>query len=219
MQGTWVQSCPGRLHMSQSSQAQEPQPLSLHAATSEAYRPSLCSTREVTTRRKPTPCTKHEPCSLQLEKAQGETQTQGSQENSSKSKTMQILRKWSVITESSLEVQWLGGLGSIPGHRAKIPQAAWYDPKKKKSNHSLRIVTWNNNQKIPMFLLCFHNYNSTITSSVLEGLLYFGAVLCGTWDLSSLRRDWTHTPCSGSTGSYPLDHQASPFCRHFSGIN
>ena len=111
------------------------------------------------------------------------------------------------------------GLGSIPGHRAKIPQAVWYDPKKKKSNHSLRIVTWNNNQKIPMFLLCFHNYNSTITSSVLEGLLYFGAVLCGTWDLSSLRRDWTHTPCSGSTGSYPLDHQASPFCRHFSGIN
>ena len=139
---------------------------------------------------------------------------------------MQILRKWSVITGNSLEVQWLG-LGTFTAvawvqslvTELRSHKLCGMIQKKKKSNHSLRIVTWNNNQKIPMFLLCFHNYNSTITSSVLEGLLYFGAVLCGTWDLSSLRRDWTHTPCSGSTGSYPLDHQASPFCRHFSGIN
>ena len=26
------------------------------------------------------------------------------------------------------------------------------------------------------------------------------------WDLSSLTRDRTHTPCIRNTGSYPLDH-------------
>ena len=37
-----------------------------------------------------------------------------------------------------------------------------------------------------------------------------GGTLCGLQDLSSPTRDRTHAPCSGSTESYPLDHQGSP---------
>ena len=33
------------------------------------------------------------------------------------------------------------------------------------------------------------------------------------WDLSSLTRDQTHAPCSGSTEPQPLNHQGRP-CRH-----
>ena len=36
--------------------------------------------------------------------------------------------------------------------------------------------------------------------------LFFGHM----WDLSSLTRDQTHAPCSGSTESKQLDHQGSP---------
>ena len=36
---------------------------------------------------------------------------------------------------------------------------------------------------------------------------FFFAVLHGVWDLSSLTRDGTCAPCSGSTESQPLDHQ------------
>ena len=32
-------------------------------------------------------------------------------------------------------------------------------------------------------------------------LFYFLAALCSMWDLSSLTRDQTHAPCSGSTES------------------
>ena len=35
---------------------------------------------------------------------------------------------------------------------------------------------------------------------------YFLAMLLGMWDLSSLTRNQTHTPCSGSTESYPPNH-------------
>ena len=38
---------------------------------------------------------------------------------------------------------------------------------------------------------------------------FFLAVQPGTWDLSSSTRDWTRTPCLGSTESEPLDHQGS----------
>ena len=33
---------------------------------------------------------------------------------------------------------------------------------------------------------------------------------CGKWDRSSLTRDWTRTPCVGSSESSPLDRQGSP---------
>ena len=46
---------------------------------------------------------------------------------------------------SSLEVQWLGlcaptagGMGSIPGHGTKIPQAAWRGQKKKNKEKTLQ---------------------------------------------------------------------------------
>ena len=32
------------------------------------------------------------------------------------------------------------------------------------------------------------------------------------WDLTSLTRDWTRSPCSGSVESLPLDCQGSPWC-------
>ena len=41
-------------------------------------------------------------------------------------------------------------------------------------------------------------------------LFIYLAVLQGTWDLSSLTRDWTGAPCSRSAESIPLDHQGSP---------
>ena len=40
---------------------------------------------------------------------------------------------------------------------------------------------------------------------------FFLAELHGIWNLSSLTRDQTHTPCSGSIESKPLDHQGSPW--------
>ena len=39
---------------------------------------------------------------------------------------------------------------------------------------------------------------------------YFLFTTFGTWDLSSLTRDWTHTPCIGSVASLALDSQRSP---------
>ena len=36
--------------------------------------------------------------------------------------------------------------------------------------------------------------------------------LCGMWGLSSLTRDRTNTPCSGSSESWPLDSQGCPWC-------
>ena len=39
----------------------------------------------------------------------------------------------------------------------------------------------------------------------------FLLTLCGLWDLSFHTRDRTCTPCSGSTESWPLDHQGSHF--------
>ena len=47
----------------------------------------------------------------------------------------------------------------------------------------------------------FLNFNSFI---------YFLAKPQSIWDLSSLKRNWTCTSYSGSTESYPLDHQESP---------
>ena len=40
---------------------------------------------------------------------------------------------------------------------------------------------------------------------------YFLALPSDMRDLSSPTRDWTHTPCIGSVGSQPLDHQGCPW--------
>ena len=37
----------------------------------------------------------------------------------------------------------------------------------------------------------------------------------GMWDLSSLTRDQTSAPCSGSMDSLPVDHQGSTFLKKF----
>ena len=42
-------------------------------------------------------------------------------------------------------------------------------------------------------------------------LFFFSATLCSMWDHSSPTRDLTLTPCSGSTESYPLDSQGTPW--------
>ena len=41
------------------------------------------------------------------------------------------------------------------------------------------------------------------------------ATLCNTWDLSSLNRNWTLAPCTGSEDSLPLNCQGSPGSLYF----
>lgn len=53
-------------------------------------------------------------------------------------------------------------------------------------------------------ILCFCK-----TTEIILSVLFL-AVLCTLWDLSSLTRDWTHTPWQRYTESLPLDHQEFP---------
>ena len=46
---------------------------------------------------------------------------------------------------------------------------------------------------------------------------FFLAIPCSMQDLSSLTRNWTHAPCSGSTEFQPLDLQESPSERFLEG--
>ena len=62
------------------------------------------------------------------------------------------------------------------------------------------------------------NFASLMLNKGTEGHLsislfffFFFAALCSIWDHSSPTRDWTLTPCSGSTESYPLDSQGTPW--------
>ena len=57
-----------------------------------------------------------------------------------------------------------------------------------------------------MTLLVFPNRYTSL-------LFFFLAIPQSMWDLGSLTRDWTPTPCSGSVQSQPLNYQGSP---HFS---
>ena len=51
-------------------------------------------------------------------------------------------------------------------------------------------------------------------------LFCFGrAASRGMWDLNSPTRDQTRVPHSGSTESYPLDHQGSPRHSRFNSLN
>ena len=52
--------------------------------------------------------------------------------------------------------------------------------------------------------------NKFFLIEVLFNYYLFLVTLCSLWDLSSLTRDQTHGPCSGSTESKPLDSQGIP---------
>ena len=59
---------------------------------------------------------------------------------------------------------------------------------------------------------CGFIYFSCISIIYFEVLVFVFLFFwpCGMWDLSSPTRNGTRAPCSGSTGSQPLDRQGSP---------
>ena len=64
----------------------------------------------------------------------------------------------------------------------------------------------------PAFSVSSFTFTKRLFSSFFYCLLfYFLAMLLSMWDLSSPARDRTQAPCRGSSESYPLDHQRSPY--------
>ena len=68
-------------------------------------------------------------------------------------------------------------------------------------------------KSLPLILLGTHleiDLLDHIAMLCLQVLIYLLAVLQGTQDFSSLTKDQSHDPRSGSAKSLPLDHQGSP---------
>ena len=63
-----------------------------------------------------------------------------------------------------------------------------------------------------VFLNCYTDCIFTETFFIKKKSL---AMPRGMWDLSSLTRDQTSAPCSGSMDSLPVDHQGSTFLKKF----
>ena len=71
--------------------------------------------------------------------------------------------------------------------------------------HALLILINNMWKWVSDLVVCLQMIQYVVFDS-----FFFLAVLHGIWKLSSLTRDWIHSPCIGSAESEPLDCQGSP---------